>query len=303
MSSVRRVGALTPLVAGSRRVRLLGSAALSLCQVATGSASALVAPAGMRAYDCAAALLLLRESGAVTTDLDGRPLDGHPLDLSARLPLVTSLSPAVHERTLGLLTEGGRRVSALQSPAPTATLLISCPDQRGLVARTAQFVADRNGNLVHAEHHIDPSTGLFLMPHRVGARRLRARPRGDRPRLRPARRADPGALAAPLLRPAARRMAIWVSRQDHGLSDLIQRQRGGELRAEISLVLSNHQELWLLADAFGIEYVHVPTYGWTNRHRHEAVSSACSRTTPSTWWFWPSTCRSSPPSSWCGTRG
>jgi myo-inositol-1(or 4)-monophosphatase len=109
MSSVRRVGALAPLVAGSRRLRLLGSAALSLCQVAAGSASALVAPAGMRAYDCAAALLLLRESGAVTTDLDGRPLDGHALDLSARLAIVTSLSPAVHERTLELLAEGGLR--------------------------------------------------------------------------------------------------------------------------------------------------------------------------------------------------
>jgi formyltetrahydrofolate deformylase len=55
-------------------------------------------------------------------------------------------------------------VSAAVGPAsPTATLLISCPDQRGLVARTSKFVADRNGNLVHAEHHIDPSTGLFLM--------------------------------------------------------------------------------------------------------------------------------------------
>jgi myo-inositol-1(or 4)-monophosphatase len=107
MSSVRRVGTLTPLVEASRRVRLLGSAALSLCQVATGSASALVAPAGMRAYDCAAALLLLRESGAVTTDLDGRPLDDRLLDLSARLPIVTSLSPAVHERALRLLTEAG----------------------------------------------------------------------------------------------------------------------------------------------------------------------------------------------------
>lgn len=106
MSSVRKVGSLGPLVAGSRRLRLLGSAALSLCQVATGSASALVAPAGMRAYDCAAALLLLRESGAVTTDLDGRPLDDRVLDLSARLPIVTSLSPAVHERALRLLSDG-----------------------------------------------------------------------------------------------------------------------------------------------------------------------------------------------------
>ncbi|MEA2670799.1 MAG: monophosphatase [Chloroflexota bacterium] len=109
MNSVRKVSALTPLLAATRRLRLLGSAALSLCQVAAGSASALVAPSGMRAYDCAAALLLLRESAAVVTDIDGRPLDDRVLDLTARLPIVASLSPEVHERTLRLLSEGGLR--------------------------------------------------------------------------------------------------------------------------------------------------------------------------------------------------
>jgi myo-inositol-1(or 4)-monophosphatase len=107
LNSVRRVGALTPLLAGTRRLRLLGSAALSLCQAAAGGASALVAPAGMRPYDCAAGLLLLRESGAVTTDMEGRPLDGRSLDFDERVPVVTSLSPRVHGRALELLAEGG----------------------------------------------------------------------------------------------------------------------------------------------------------------------------------------------------
>jgi myo-inositol-1(or 4)-monophosphatase len=107
MSTVRNVDALGPLLAGSRRVRLLGSAALSLCQAAAGSASALVAPGGMRAFDCAAGLLLLRESGAVTTDLGGSPLDERRLDFTGRFPIVTSLSPEVHLRTLELLAEGG----------------------------------------------------------------------------------------------------------------------------------------------------------------------------------------------------
>jgi myo-inositol-1(or 4)-monophosphatase len=88
---------------------MLGSAALSLCQVAAGSGSVLVAPGGMRAFDCAAGLLLLRESGAVTTDLEGRPLDDLPLDFATRFPIVTSLSPDVHGRTLELLAEGAGR--------------------------------------------------------------------------------------------------------------------------------------------------------------------------------------------------
>ena len=159
--------------------------------------------------------------------------------------------------------------AAARAQAPTATLLISCPDQRGLVARTAQFVADRNGNLVHAEHHIDPSTGLFLM-------RIEWELDGfelDREEIAPAFTPLAEQIHATWqlhFSDTVRRMAIWVSRQDHCLSDLIQRQRGAELRAEIALVISNHEDLRPLADAFGIEYVHVPTDG-TNRHRHEAV--------------------------------
>jgi myo-inositol-1(or 4)-monophosphatase len=107
MNSVRRVSSLTPLLAGTRRLRLLGSAALSLCLGATGAASAVIAPQGMRPWDCAAGLLLLRESAAVITDVSGRPLDRHSLEFSARLPIVASLSPEVHARTLELLAAGG----------------------------------------------------------------------------------------------------------------------------------------------------------------------------------------------------
>jgi formyltetrahydrofolate deformylase len=40
----------------------------------------------------------------------------------------------------------------------TAVLLLSCPDQRGVVAATAQFIADYDGNIVHAEQHVDPGS-------------------------------------------------------------------------------------------------------------------------------------------------
>ncbi len=43
--------------------------------------------------------------------------------------------------------------------AVTAVLLLSCPDQPGVVAATAQFLADHRGNIVHAEQHVDPGTG------------------------------------------------------------------------------------------------------------------------------------------------
>lgn len=94
---------LAPLLRHAGRVRLLGSSAMSLCLVASGGASALVAPDGMRPWDCAAGLLMLRELGAVVTDLAGRSVDGAPLEIGRRTPLVASLDPDVHARVLELL--------------------------------------------------------------------------------------------------------------------------------------------------------------------------------------------------------
>ncbi|HEY9646303.1 MAG TPA: ACT domain-containing protein, partial [Chroococcidiopsis sp.] len=46
--------------------------------------------------------------------------------------------------------------------SPTATLLISCPDQRGLVAKIASFIYSNGGNIIHADQHTDLGAGLFL---------------------------------------------------------------------------------------------------------------------------------------------
>ena len=47
-------------------------------------------------------------------------------------------------------------------PSPTATLMISCPDQRGLVAKIANFIYANGGNIIHADQHRDFAAGLFL---------------------------------------------------------------------------------------------------------------------------------------------
>lgn len=54
------------------------------------------------------------------------------------------------------------------------------------------------------------------------------------------------------------RIAIWVSRQNHCLYDLIWRQQSGELAAEIPLVISNHPQMEAIAQQFNIDYHHIP---------------------------------------------
>lgn len=140
---------------------------------------------------------------------------------------------------------------------PTATLLISCPDQRGLVAKFANFIYSNGGNIIHADQHTDFAAGLFLT-------RIEWQLEGfNLPRefIAPAF----NAIAQPLgakweirFSDTVPRIAIWVSRQDHCLFDLIWRQRAKEFVAEIPLIISNHANLKVVAEQFNIDFQHVP---------------------------------------------
>lgn len=140
---------------------------------------------------------------------------------------------------------------------PTATLLISCPDQRGLVAKIANFIYANGGNIIHADQHTDAAAELFLtrIEWQLAGFNL------PRELISPAF----NAIAQPLkanwqlhFSDTIPKIAIWVSRQDHCLFDLIWRQRAKEFSAEISLIISNHPNLKVVAEQFGIEYYYIP---------------------------------------------
>ncbi|OYD99627.1 formyltetrahydrofolate deformylase [Nostoc sp. 'Peltigera membranacea cyanobiont' 213] len=140
---------------------------------------------------------------------------------------------------------------------PTATLLISCPDQRGLVAKFANFIYSNGGNIIHADQHTDFAAGLFLtriewqlegfnLPREFIAPAFNsiAQPLGAKWEIR--------------FSDTVPRIAIWVSRQDHCLFDLIWRQRAKEFVAEIPLIISNHSNLKVVAEQFNIDFQHIP---------------------------------------------
>jgi formyltetrahydrofolate deformylase len=141
--------------------------------------------------------------------------------------------------------------------SPTATLLISCPDQRGLVAKIANFIYANGGNIIHADQHTDLAANLFLTRIEWQLDRFNL----PRDLIGPAF----NSIAQPLqaswqlhFSDTVPRIAVWVSRQDHCLFDLILRQQAKEFTAEISLIISNHPDLKALADQFGIDYHHIP---------------------------------------------
>ena len=139
----------------------------------------------------------------------------------------------------------------------TATLLISCPDRQGLVAKIANFIYSNGGNIIHADQHTDFSAGLFLT-------RVEWQLEGfNLPRevIAPAF----SAIAKPLeanwqlhFSDTVPRIAIWVSKQDHCLLDILWRQKAKEIRAEIPLIISNHTKLQNIAEQFNIDFHHIP---------------------------------------------
>jgi formyltetrahydrofolate deformylase len=150
----------------------------------------------------------------------------------------------------------------------TAILQMICPDQPGLVRELSGWVAANGGNIVHADHHSDQGAGLFLS-------RIEWQLEGfglPREAICP----TASALAERLggrykvnfsdVRPP---VAIFVSKQDHCLLDLLWRTRTGELPMQVPLVISNHPDLGPMAEEFGAHFAHVPISA-ANREEAEA---------------------------------
>lgn len=137
----------------------------------------------------------------------------------------------------------------------TATLLIDCPDQKGLVARVSMLLYECGANIVHADQHQDPEAGLFFMRVEWHLASFDL----------PSFESQFKRLAAELamrwrleLPEKVSRTAIFVSRQLHCLADLLHRQQEGELATSVALILSNHQDASELACFYGIDFHHVP---------------------------------------------
>jgi formyltetrahydrofolate deformylase len=149
----------------------------------------------------------------------------------------------------------------------TATLLMMCKDQKGLVYRISEFIYRYGGNILHADQHIDFDTGFFLSRVEWELEGF-ALDRNEIPRA-----------FAPFAEPLEMewrlqfsdeplRVAVLVSRLDHCLMDLLHRWRIGELSCDIVAIVSNHPIHESAARANGIPY-HVFPITPENKRRQE----------------------------------
>ena len=137
----------------------------------------------------------------------------------------------------------------------TAVLLLTCPDQRGIVAATMQFIADHDGNVLHAEQHADGEMFFQRVEFELDGLGLS--------------RDEIEAAFAPVAErfgiivrleftdvPIA--TALMASKQPHCLYDMLTRWKSGELPMDLRVVISNHPDHVDIAEHMGVPYVHAP---------------------------------------------
>ncbi|MFH1771353.1 MAG: formyltetrahydrofolate deformylase [Candidatus Omnitrophota bacterium] len=138
-----------------------------------------------------------------------------------------------------------------------AILLISCPDQKGITATITNFIYENNGNIEHADQHIDSQSNTFFM---------RIEWSMDDFSLSRSEIGDKFALIAEkfnidwslFFTDSLPKAAIFVSKTEHCLYDLFLRYKSGQLHCQIPLIISNHHDLKGIAEMFNIPFFEFP---------------------------------------------
>lgn len=140
----------------------------------------------------------------------------------------------------------------------TAIVRIHCPDQQGIVAKVTNFISTHNGNILYLDQHTDRAEKRFFM-------RIEWDLDGFAIDAEAIEEVFSRAIAEPMqmvwtlnFSSQTPRMAIFVSRASHCLYDLLARYSAGELNVEIPLIISNHNDLEVVAKQFDISYYHLP---------------------------------------------
>ncbi|WP_044413717.1 formyltetrahydrofolate deformylase [Thiomicrospira microaerophila] len=136
-------------------------------------------------------------------------------------------------------------------------LVMSCPDQVGIVARVASFIAEQGGTIVEANHHTDAGNGWFFMRHEILANSLPLGMEDFKTKFAPiANQFNMTWFMTDSDQP--KRIALFASKESHCLADLMYRWHEKDLPGEIVCVIANHQDLRSMVEWYNIPFHHVP---------------------------------------------
>lgn len=138
------------------------------------------------------------------------------------------------------------------------TILIHCKDKPNIIASVTNFLAQLGGNIVYIDQHVDRNQNIFFM-------RLESEFASESFSTTNFKSAFKSELAEKFemkwrvySSEKKPKMALFISKYDHCLYDLLGRYNSGELNLEIPFIISNHLDLKPIADNFKIPFYHIP---------------------------------------------
>ncbi|SEG49932.1 formyltetrahydrofolate deformylase [Flavobacterium urumqiense] len=138
------------------------------------------------------------------------------------------------------------------------TILIHCEDQKAIIASVTNYIASIEGNIIYLDQHVDADENVFFM-------RLECEFSSQNWDIEIIKNDFQTNLATPFnmyweiyTQEQKPKMALFVSKYDHCLYDILGRYSAGELPLEIPLIVSNHEDLRSVAKRFEIPFHYVP---------------------------------------------
>ncbi|PWA07515.1 formyltetrahydrofolate deformylase [Flavobacterium psychrotolerans] len=138
------------------------------------------------------------------------------------------------------------------------TILIHCEDQKGIIAAVTNFILKVEGNITYIDQHVDVDQNVFFM-------RLECELKNENWNVEAIKIDFQQSIANDFRmswelynKEQKSKMALFVSKYEHCLFDILGRYSAGELPLEIPLIISNHEDLKPIAKRFGIPFHYVP---------------------------------------------
>jgi len=135
------------------------------------------------------------------------------------------------------------------------TIILSCPDQVGLVAKISQFFFLREFNITDLDEHVDKENNMFFI--RLEFDRTNSKQKNFKK--------DFDILAQSInakwtmkKNSAKVKLAIFVSKQVHCLHEILWLTKIGELKVDIKVIISNHEDLRKIAEEHQIPFYFIP---------------------------------------------
>jgi len=139
-----------------------------------------------------------------------------------------------------------------------ARMLISCPDRPGIVSTVSQFLYEHGANIVQSDQYtMNPEGGMFFIRFEFDLENLDQQLPvivEDFTRI-----ADRFEMKWHTFRAARKKkIAVFVSKEDHCLMEILWQWKSGDLDADIAMVVSNHEMMRDQVEQFGIPYHYIP---------------------------------------------